>query len=597
MAASGLPVAAQPNWELNPHDYEYSMTVTGKITTDGHFAGDENDVIAAFVDDECRGFTSVKYEDFMGEYFVYLMIYSNDPAGDITFKIFDNSENLVVSTKDTITFGINRIVGSLDDPHIFSSHLLTGIANLSQFTVPNQYGETIYNGNTFYLTLNSAGNPANLIAGFDVPEGSKVYVAGVEQVSGITENDFTGLLKYIVISPDFSDTAEFIVSVAYKMNEPPSELNLSNNVISESAEINSVVARINVVDSDLGDSHEFSLIEGDGNNDAENGLFGINGSNLIITGNLNFGNKPNIHILIRATDSDGATYDQPFELEVTNSNDPPRFESTPVNFVLQDEIYVYAIEVNDVDGDQVELNFDNLPVWLTFNPNSNLISGMAGNKDVGDYNFTIKASDGEIESVQNVVITVINKNDPPEIRLYIDDQFFVANRENEIHLPANSIIDPDNEDTLNFSLSTENNSALPGWLMFNSETMMVSGIPPKGTVENIYLKLTATDKGNLKEWIVFKLIVSVPTAVEVVGNNHLFNCYPNPFSDKLILNTLVGYQKAEIKLISSDGKVLKNLSVEAGGLHEMDFGNIRSGIYFLQMRQGIHQQTEKLIKE
>jgi len=110
-AVSVMSSSAQPNWGLSPQDYEFSMTITGKVTTNGYFSVNENDLVAAFANGECRGITNLKYENFMDEYFVYLMVYSNTPMEEISFKIFDASQNLVVSTNDKIIFTINQIVG------------------------------------------------------------------------------------------------------------------------------------------------------------------------------------------------------------------------------------------------------------------------------------------------------------------------------------------------------------------------------------------------------------------------------------------------------------------------------------------------------
>ena len=52
-----------------------------------------------------------------------------------------------------------------------------------------------------------------LIATFATPEGNKVTVDGVEQVSGVTVNDFTNPVDYIVTNSDGSVNAMFSVTV------------------------------------------------------------------------------------------------------------------------------------------------------------------------------------------------------------------------------------------------------------------------------------------------------------------------------------------------------------------------------------------------
>ncbi|HAQ21259.1 MAG TPA: hypothetical protein DCR40_18815 [Prolixibacteraceae bacterium] len=591
-----LTGSAQPNWELNPQDYEYSMTITGKVTTDGYFSVNENDLVAAFVGGKCRGITNLRHEMYIDECFAYLMVYSNAPMEKITFKIFNSSENLVVSTNDTISFTINQIVGSLDVPYIFSSNLLNSEAKLLSFTIPDQVGETIIENNNVFLRSSSGSALTGISPGFSTSAGAKVFVNGVKQVSDKTINDFVAPVQYMIVSADFSDTVIYSVQIKFKENNSPSAINLSNKLIGESAEINSIVATLTTEDLDVGDTHKFSLIKGNGTNDSENSLFLISGNSLILSKTLNFEDKQILNILIRVTDSQGAVYVQNFGIKVTNTNVPPRFSSSPVKYVLQNEIFVYPILVSDNDGDTINLSIENLPKWLTYNPNSKLISGVAGNDDVGDYSFKIKASDSEMESVQMVVFSVINVNDPPEINYFIENQFFSSNRENEIRLPVDCITDPDEGDILTFLLSTENNSALPYWLNFDLKTFVISGKPPQGTEENINLKLTATDKGKLKEWIVFKLAVSIPTAVNDREDNQIFRCFPNPVKDKLQINIPQGNQKAHISIGNMEGQIIRNMVLSAGSQTDIPFEGA-TGVYFIYLRQGEHKQIEKIIKQ
>jgi len=490
---SVVTCSAQPNWGLNPQDYEFSMTITGKVTTNGYFSVNENDLVAAFANGECRGITNLKYEKFMDGYFAYLMVFSNTPIEEITFKIFNASENEIVSTKDTINFTINQIVGSLNVPYIFSSNLLNSEARLLSFEIPDQVGETLIVNHNFYLKRDLNSTLTEIKAEFSTSTGAKVYVNGVPQFSGTTINDFTVPVHYMVISADMSDT------VVYKV-------------------------RVSV-----------------------------------------------------------------------GENDPPKLIGIPPKFVLQGEMYIYSILVNDDKG--VELSLEGLPSWLTYNPKSNLISGFAGNDDVGDYSFTIKASNGFMETVQNVIVSVININDAPEINYYIEDQFFFIDRENEIQLPFGCLSDPDEGDSITFELASDNNSALPHWMNFNPETFVISGNPPKGTDEKLSLKLTATDKGKLKEWIVFRIyVVSNPTSVNDLEDNQIIRCYPNPVKDQLQIDIPRGNEKVKVSIVNLEGLILKNMVINDRSQNIIPFEGA-PGMYFIHFQQGKYQQIEKIIKQ
>jgi hypothetical protein len=587
---------AQPNWEVNPQEFEFSMTITGKVTTNGYFSIDENDIVAAFINGQCRGIVNLKYESFMGSYFAYLMVYSNNTAEDITFKIFDASENLVISAKDTIVFGVNSIIGSLDEPIIFSSNLLNNEAKILSFEISNQVGETVIENDTISLEINYLGRLNELVASFALSQGAKVYINGVPQNSGITLNDFTHPMKYTVISADFSDTTYYVVQVEINENNPPDEIHLSNTLVSEASEVEDIIGTLTATDPDNGDYHVFSLVPGDGYNDSGNPYFSIEGNNLVLKERVNFAEHELLRILIQVADNQNATFIQEFIITVTNSNNPPVFKGSPASYVLQDQVYVYPVEVEDADGDDVSLSIENLPGWLSFNPLSNVISGSAGNDEVGDYSFKVTASDGKMEATQSVILSVINVNDPPEINFFIAEQYFFSNRSNEIQLPLNCIIDPDENDELTFSLSRENNSALPEWLYFEEKSMVISGNPPKGLDENINLKLTATDEGNLREWIVFKLVVSVPTSLVDYEEASTLICYPNPVNDVLTLINPPGNENTEVWITNSKGQVTEYKRIKSGSEKHISFYEKNPGLYVIKTRQNDSFQIKKIIK-
>ncbi|SVD37875.1 uncharacterized protein METZ01_LOCUS390729, partial [marine metagenome] len=44
-----------PDWSVNPPDFQFNASMTGVLIINGEESTDSNDIIAAFVGDECRG--------------------------------------------------------------------------------------------------------------------------------------------------------------------------------------------------------------------------------------------------------------------------------------------------------------------------------------------------------------------------------------------------------------------------------------------------------------------------------------------------------------------------------------------------------------
>ena len=81
--------------------------------------------------------------------------------------------------------------------------------NLSSSQVDGVIDET---GKTIALQVNSNAFP-NLIATFSISAGAKLEVAGVEQESGITSNDFSNPVTYTVTAED-GTTENYTVTVS-----------------------------------------------------------------------------------------------------------------------------------------------------------------------------------------------------------------------------------------------------------------------------------------------------------------------------------------------------------------------------------------------
>lgn len=80
---------------------------------------------------------------------------------------------------------------------------------------------------------------------------------------------------------------------------------------------------------------------------------------------------------------------------------------------------------------------------------------------------------------------------------------------------------------------------------------------------------------------------------EISALNNL-NIYPNPFTDKLIINWFEPNGKAEAKLFTILGAEIR--SVELRESIEVRTDDVPSGVYFLQVKNENYQVTQKLIK-
>ena len=102
-------------------------------------------------------------------------------------------------------------------------------------------------------------------------------------------------------------------------------------------------------------------------------------------------------VTLRVTDALSATADQPFSIEVANTNDDPYFTSTATTGVAEDAPYDCAVTASDDDaGDVLTITAPVLPTWLTLTDHGNGTADLTGTpsyQHVGDHPVTLRVTD------------------------------------------------------------------------------------------------------------------------------------------------------------------------------------------------------------
>lgn len=108
--------AQSSGWTVNPHDFQYDMTLYGTLVVDGVSVSDySNYEVAAFVGGECRGIATVDSKN--GSTWLYMRIRSNEASGEsVKFKVFNKAENKTYGIKETVSFQSDAMEGSPSSP-------------------------------------------------------------------------------------------------------------------------------------------------------------------------------------------------------------------------------------------------------------------------------------------------------------------------------------------------------------------------------------------------------------------------------------------------------------------------------------------------
>ncbi|MEQ1956581.1 DUF4082 domain-containing protein [Mesorhizobium yinganensis] len=165
----------------------------------------------------------------------------------------------------------------------------------------------------------------------------------------------------------------------------------------------------------------------------------------------------------------------------------------------------------------------------TLNDNNTAVQGLRPGSTplVEVFNYTMRDTIG-VTSASTLTISIQGTNDAPVLASQTANQNATAGSVFSLALPAGTFTDVDAGDTLTYTASLADNSALPSWLSFNATTQTFSGMPTAANAGTLSIKVTATDAANLSATETFNLTVAAtPTTYS------LFNASATPAQTSL----------------------------------------------------------------
>ncbi|MCB9197422.1 MAG: tandem-95 repeat protein [Flavobacteriales bacterium] len=142
-----LTAQVPSTWTVNPAAYSNTVTVTCKINYQCADLANANNVIAAFVNGQCRGVANTNiYASTTGDQMATLVVYSNSAFGEkVTFQSYIDASNTIFLGIDTVTYKADSIYGNLITPFIVTeNHNPTDILISSPIMAENlAIGDTV----------------------------------------------------------------------------------------------------------------------------------------------------------------------------------------------------------------------------------------------------------------------------------------------------------------------------------------------------------------------------------------------------------------------------------------------------------------------
>ena len=210
-------------------------------------------------------------------------------------------------------------------------------------------------------------------------------------------------------------------------------------------------------------------------------------------------------IEVSATDdgSPSASAQVTFTITVTDVNEAPVAPTVANQTATKDTAFSYTVPAfTDPEGDTITytatLSDDSaLPGWLSFNASTRELSGTPLEADT-PASLTIEVSatdDGSPSASAQVTftITVTDVNEAP-VAPTVANQ--TATKDTAFSYTVPAFTDPEG-DTITYTATLSDDSALPGWLSFNASTRELSGTPLEAdTPASLTIEVSATDDGS-----------------------------------------------------------------------------------------------------
>jgi len=436
-------------------------------------------------------------------------------VGSLDLKVTaTDQENATVSDVFTLTVtNVNEaptVAAPLADQQALEDTAFTFVIPGATFTDVDQvHGDTL----TYSAGLSGGGSlPAWL--SFDPI---------TRTLSGTPLNGDVGTLALTVMVTDtgsLSASTGFTLAVQ-NVNDAPTVVNpLADQTVPEDALFSFIVPANMFADEDVGDALTLSASLADGA--ALPSWLTFDATTRTFSGTPDDAQVGSLDLKVMATDSENLNVSDVFTLTVTNMNEAPTvaapladqqatedaaFSFTVPNTTFTDEDLLHG---DTLTYSATLANGTALPTWLSFDPAPRTFSGTPLNGDVGTLAVTVTATDtGTLTASDTFNLVVTNVNDAPTVANPIVDQSAPTGAAFAFTVPANTFADVDLGDTLTYSATLADGSALPAWLSFNGTTRTFSGTPGSGDAGLVSLTVTATDSGSLSVSDVFALTVTI----------------------------------------------------------------------------------------
>ncbi|MEJ2590210.1 MAG: putative Ig domain-containing protein, partial [Candidatus Thiodiazotropha sp.] len=335
----------------------------------------------------------------------YTLTASDANGDDVSFSLVSGPSGMQLSG-DTLTWvpdntfvGDHNVVLRAQDPAgLFDTQLFTlTVVNVNDAPVITSSAPLTARVNEAYQY---AVNAIDVDAGdtlsyalVQAPAGMSISASGlIAWTPAFTQQGDAAVVLRVTDQAGAAAEQAYTISVG-AVNNPPQ---ITSSPVTDVTAGTAYSYQLVVSDPDLGDVHQFEMLEGPAGAtlDENTGLLSWNNA---VAGTYT--------VTLRVTDFGGLTDSQTFTLNVTAANAPPVITSTPVTDAVEGSLYQYDVIATDANGDTLTYTLTTAPAGMAMDA-SGKITWTPTAAQVGPQNVAVTVSDGTESDAQAYTVTV-----------------------------------------------------------------------------------------------------------------------------------------------------------------------------------------------
>ena len=207
-------VYAQPDWQVDPNNFEHSMSIIGTVWLNGQELNSEGALVGAFIDETCVGVAQPLLFEATGRYLFFMVVFGNSEhiQEPIQFEIYESGDPVSVQG-NLLAFEVDGTIGNVQEPFIIAEPKLAAETDILTFDLGPGMLDVQIENEEVKVSVDISTSLSTLPVSFELSEGAILSVESKQWISGESILNYSAPLKLQVFSEGLFHLKEYTLTV------------------------------------------------------------------------------------------------------------------------------------------------------------------------------------------------------------------------------------------------------------------------------------------------------------------------------------------------------------------------------------------------